>query len=148
MIGALTFESAAYVARYIMKKATGPLSELFYTIEDEESGELVKVKPEYVTMSRRPGIGKDWFEKYKRDVFPDDFVLIKRKDKYVPCKPPKFYVGQFEISDPLAHAKLKARREVAAEEKADDNTHERMLVKERITKLRIKELRRKYENED
>ena len=46
-IGDVSFESAAYVARYIVKKVTGERAEAYY----------VGRKPEYTTMSRRPGIG-------------------------------------------------------------------------------------------
>jgi len=59
-IGSVTFESAAYVARYITKKVTGDDAEKYYEGR----------KPEYVTMSRRPGIAHSWFEKFKSDVSP------------------------------------------------------------------------------
>ena len=49
-IGDVTFESAAYVARYVVKKITG-----------EREGEHYRGKmPEFATMSRRPGIGRGW----------------------------------------------------------------------------------------
>ena len=48
-IGEVSFESCAYVARYIMKKVTGDMSESHYHGR----------KPEYITMSRRPGY-RDW----------------------------------------------------------------------------------------
>lgn len=148
IVGELTFESAAYVARYIMKKATGPLSDFYYTVEDEKTGELVKLKPEYVTMSRRPGIGKAWLEKFQADVFPHDFVLVKRKNRYVKCKPPKFYLGQFELSNPHDFKKLKIKREEEAEKKAHDNTHERLMTKKYIKEINATKLKRNYENED
>src|SRR6187399_2840691 len=48
----VTFDTCAYVARYIMKKVTGKLAFSHY-----DDGQLL---PEYTTMSRRPGIGKFW----------------------------------------------------------------------------------------
>ena len=65
-IGSVTFESTAYVARYVLKKITGEEAENHY------QGRL----PEYVTMSRRPGIAYGWIEKYKDDVYPHDYVII------------------------------------------------------------------------
>ena len=66
-IGDVSFESCAYVARYIMKKVTGDMSESHYHGR----------KPEYITMSRRPGIGHDWLLKYKDDVYPNDYIIIR-----------------------------------------------------------------------
>ena len=52
-IGDVTFESAAYVARYIMKKVNGDLAESHYERVDWDTGEVYHLKPEYTTMSRR-----------------------------------------------------------------------------------------------
>lgn len=129
-IGAVTFESAAYVARYITKKLTGRLADAY-------EGR----KPEYVTMSRRPGIGKAWYEKFKRDVFPSDFVVVRG----VKMKPPKFYVSQFELEQPGDSARARARRKAGAEKHKENNSHDRLLVREVIQHERFKQLKRSYE---
>src|SRR6185436_16893236 len=67
VIGEVTFDSAAYVARYVMKKVTGVRAEEHYQGR----------RPEYTTMSRRPGIGKGWYEKFKTDVYPRDRVVVR-----------------------------------------------------------------------
>lgn len=99
LIGDVTFESCAYVARYIMKKVTGKaVSEEGYkvpVVRLDESGEYVRcysdtdtdwlgnpvplervVEPPYVTMSRKPGIGYEFYMKYFRDMYPRIFALI------------------------------------------------------------------------
>lgn len=88
-VGALTFESAAYTARYVMKKQNGKKAaeEGTYWRHDSETGETYEVEPEFAGMSRRPGIGKTWFEKYKDDVYPNDFVVMRGKK----CRLPKYY---------------------------------------------------------
>ena len=63
-IGDVTFESAAYVARYVMKKVTGDAAESHYTVVDPETGEITVRTPEFNKMSLRPGIGAGWFDKY------------------------------------------------------------------------------------
>ena len=68
-----------------MKKVTGDLAKDHYEYIDPDTGEIINLKPEYTTMSRRPGLGKGWFEKYKSDVYPDDFVILNGKK----MKPPK-----------------------------------------------------------
>ena len=75
-VGNVTWESAGYVARYIMKKITGEQSDSHYM--NRETGELIQ--PEFTRMSNRPGIGKAWFDKYHlTDLYPQDFVIIGGK---------------------------------------------------------------------
>jgi hypothetical protein len=40
-VGDLTFESAAYVARYVMKKVNGSLKQSHYEVIDYDTGEVV-----------------------------------------------------------------------------------------------------------
>ena len=85
-IGAVTFESAAYVARYTTKKITGKDAEAHYKKVDADTGEIVKVLPEFCGMSLKPGIGKPWLDKYgKTDVFPYDECVARGAR----CKPPR-----------------------------------------------------------
>jgi len=130
-IGAVTFESAAYVARYIMKKMHGQSAEILYEGR----------KPEYVTMSRRPGIGKPWLEKFNKDIKRDDFVVLRG----VPMKPPKFYGSQFEIEDPKRWAEIKAQRQVQADERGP-YTWEQLKAKAYITKQNLTRLKRSIES--
>lgn len=66
--GNVTWQSAAYVARYILKKANGEVAfEKYVRDVDPETGEIDMVEPEYIAMSRRPGIGSEWFKKWKAD---------------------------------------------------------------------------------
>lgn len=55
-LGAVTFESAAYVARYVMKKVTGHMAEKHYERVSTETGEIYQLQPEYITMSLKPAI--------------------------------------------------------------------------------------------
>ena len=64
-VGICTFESAAYVARYCLKKVTGKAGKAFY------EGRT----PPFVLMSNRPGIAKPWYDKYCADVYPRDAVF-------------------------------------------------------------------------
>lgn len=135
-IGSVTFESAAYVARYITKKITGPRADEHYQ----------GLKPEYVTMSRGKGLGFGWYEKFKRDLYPDDFALINRGDKLVKCKIPKYYDALLEKESPLEFAKVRAAREVGAKCNADNNTPDRLAVREYIQWEKVSQLKRKFEN--
>ncbi|AXH76820.1 MAG: replication initiator protein [Microviridae sp.] len=85
-IGAVTFESAAYVARYAMKKVTGDLAPAAYTVVTED-GEMIERTPEMLVMSKRPAIGKMWFEKFGKHVYYRDKVVARGKE----MQPPRYY---------------------------------------------------------
>lgn len=144
LIGNVTFESAAYVARYITKKITGDKALTHYNTINQDTGEiLAERKPEYTTMSRRPGIGKGWYDKFKTDLYPDDFVILREKK----LKVPKYYDTQFELDNLSAFERIKAQRIFQAKNRAPDNTPERLAVKEQIQEQQLKQLIRKFENE-
>ena len=84
--GEVTFESAQYVAKYCLKKVNGAKAEEegVYWRADPETGEAWEVEPEFALMSRRPGIGATWFEKYKSDVFPRDGCIVEGRKVRVP----------------------------------------------------------------
>lgn len=143
-VGDVTFESAAYVARYIMKKMTGDVAEVHYEGR----------KPEYVTMSRRPGVGKLWFDKFASDVFPSDNVVLRG----VEMRPPKFYDNIYSVENPSEFEKLKAERMRKARFinrwKSDghggmesEGSFRRLADKEYIKKDRIKILSRPMEDQ-
>lgn len=146
-----TFETAAYVARYVLKKWAKDETqgaELYDQmkalddpkLKDEHYGML---KPEYVTMSRRPGIGKDWYDKYGGDVYPGGFCLHDGKK----IKPPRFYDSQFELDNPVVFAKIKVDRLKGAFSDSVNNTPARLAVREEIKKrLCNNSLKRGYEN--
>lgn len=142
-IGDVTFESAAYVARYIMKKVNGELAEQHYTDIDPQTGEITKRKPEYTTMSRRPGIGKGWLDKYQSDVYPEDFVVMNGKK----MKPPKYYDSQYELHSPVEHNKIKVNRTRKAKKFACNNTPERLHVREQVQLKRLEQLPRNLDKD-
>ena len=55
VIGDVTFESAAYVARYVTKKVNGDKKQEHYSILDSETGELFQREQEFAEASRMPG---------------------------------------------------------------------------------------------
>lgn len=129
-VGDLTFGSAAYVARYHLKKVGSVVSDNHYT--NHKTGEMLN--PEYVTMSRRPGIGSRWYDKFKSDVYPRDTRVIKGVD----TKPCKFYDSRYEIEDPQGFRALKLRRARLVDRL--DNTEDRLLVKEKVKRSQIASL--------
>ena len=137
-IGEVTFESAAYVARYIMKKVTGDEAAKHYERVDTNTGEIINLVPEYTTMSRRPGIGKEWFERFHGDVFPSDSVIVRGRR----CKPPRYYDGIYEISDPEEYERLKRERREKLNRIYDDTSPRRLRARETVKKAQVEFLKR------
>lgn len=128
-VGPLTWSSAAYVARYVLKKATGDLAESRYERVDPVTGECWQVRPEYVTMSRRPGLGAEWFARYAyTDVYPEDEVVHAGK-RY---RAPKFYDRLLERERPELAASLKAKRRDVVFARSEDLSPARRRAREAI----------------
>ncbi len=142
-VGDVTFESAAYVPRYIMKKVTGDMADEHYRVADKDTGEVYDLEPEYTTMSRGGtgglgGIGSEWYRRYKSDVFPSDEVIIRGKN----MKPPKFYDEIYKVEDPQAYERMKDNRVKAALRDKENSTWQRLGVRETVKKAQVNMLKR------
>lgn len=140
-VGALTFESAAYCARYVMKKVNGDRKADHYREFDRETGEVFDLEPEYCTMSLKRPIGKEWIGKFQGDVYPDDFVVLRG----VKMKPPRYYDRELEARDPEARAQLRVQREETNKRFAANQTPARLAVREAVQLARISTLKRSLE---
>ena len=136
-VGDCTFESAAYVARYIMKKINGDEADDHYQITDPVTGEITNLMPEFTQQSRRPGIAKEWFEKYRTDL--DKGFLTMRGIKMIP---PKYYLKLYEEEYEEDYEPLKEKRRVSIDELDPEYCTDRLRVKETIKRKRIKRLER------
>lgn len=133
-IGNVTFESAAYVARYIMKKITGDRAEEHYQGR----------RPEYTTMSRNPGIGSKWFEQFGSDVYPADEVVLRGKK----MRPPRFYDSLYEVDNPDEFEEIKAARVKSARRHKWNQSGDRLRVREAVKIAQISSLKRKGDYHD
>lgn len=74
---------------------------------DASSGVVTSLRPEYVTMSRRPGIAKSWFDKFSSDVYPNDCVVLRSRGR---MPPPRYYDGLYELNNSLDMKRIKCDR--------------------------------------
>lgn len=141
-VGEVTFESCAYVARYVTKKVTGQKARAHYERVDERTGEIFQLKPEYCTMSRRPGIGSLHVEQLYREIYPADEVVSRGHL----AKPPKFYDRYLEKIDPALYLKVKEQRECALTlSPIEERSPERLAVRETVKLAQVGHLSRRYE---
>lgn len=116
-IGEMNWQTAAYTARYVVKKQKGKGAAEYY--------ESVGLVPEFVRMSRRPGIGRMYYEQHKDDIYRDlspdlsehitlcqaSIVLNDGKE----VNSPKYFDKLFEQEDPVFIAFLKQQRRYNAD---------------------------------
>lgn len=91
----LTFDSAAYVARYIMKKLTGA-----------RAGEYGEKLPEQTICVSQKGIGKDWYKENKHKIYAIDLMHVNGQK----IKPITYYDKRYEIEHTENYKKIKEKR--------------------------------------
>lgn len=153
-VGDLTFETAAYTARYITKKLSLGYDddsvaayENRYGVIDPASGEFFFLKPEFITMSRGgrtgKGLASGWYDLYGVSDLSKDFLTMRG----VKMRPAKYYDYLYDLQDPEGMKARKKLRKLKAREFEQDNTPDRLRVKERVKLNRLTFLKRGYENE-
>lgn len=139
-IGDLTFQSAAYIARYVMKKLTGP-AEIQYQRETPD-GETYWITPEFALMSRGgrkgKGIANQWFQQWGTDTYPNDFVIMNGQK----LKPPRYYDIEYAKLDLVGSTLMKLERQFAAHHQKEDNTPRRLRAREKVAIARVNQYMR------
>lgn len=128
LIGEVTFESAAYVARYVMKKVTGEYAEWHYGGRE----------PEFTLMSRRPGIGATWLEEYGAETYRHDSCIVRGKE----VKPPRYYDMKWTAVDEARMLEVVRERRGASLGSLREQVLERRRVRERCARARLELHRR------
>lgn len=143
-IGSVTYQSAGYIARYSLKKITGPEAPGWYQKINTTTGEIHDVASEYLTMSRNPAIGKRWIEKFMSDCFPCDFVVVDGKKMRVP----RYYEKQARKTRGLdAHKALLAKRFARSitPQVVREQTPPRLQARETVKKAALSELKKELQ---
>lgn len=148
-VGALTLESASYVARYCTKKISGKDAPDHYRIITEK-GEILDRPPEKaVSISRSRGLGFPWYEKFGEYVRNHDQVVLEGRA----YPPPKFFDKLTEEIDPDRFEEIKEKRRIAGvraneslQHQSDQNVFQRLLTLEKFQELKFIQLKRGIEH--
>lgn len=130
-IGEVNYETAAYVAKYVLKKVQG---------KAQKQIEYCGREQEYITMSRKPGLAREWLEKFSSDVYNQDVIILKNSLK---SRPPRYYDNIYETYNPTEMENIKCKRKEKVNEKKSDPVE--LLRREEFKKQMIKQSKRSYE---
>jgi len=134
-IGDVTFKSAAYCSRYVMKKMVGDKADEHYWRINPYTQQWVRQQTEFATQSRNPGLAAEWFEKYKSDVFPSDFVVVNGNKLPVP----RYYLTKLAEEE---QEKLKRLRRKNSLKHKPDRTPARLAVRAEVRDSKLSQLKR------
>lgn len=127
----VSFDTCAYVARYIMKKIRGESASSYYSDHAQE----------YVTMSN--GIGKEWFNKFKNDIYNTDSMIVYKDGSPMHLRPPRYYDNLFDAANPERMAVIREKRLKSMQAKPFEPN--RLHTKEKIKLIKTKNLKRSLE---
>lgn len=126
--GSVTYASARYCAVYTCKKVTGDLADSHYERVSRSTGEISQLAPEFAHMSLKPGIGMPWLEKYWPDIYLRGNNGLPVDGKMKPI--PRYFDVMMEKIAPDVLDQHSYRRYLEAVERYEDNTFERLRVRE------------------
>ena len=140
VVGAVTWETCAYTARYIMKKLKGQDASLYSDLN---------LVPEFVRMSRKPGIARQYYDDHP-DLYKHEYINLKTDVGGLKFRPPRYYDKLFDIDHPgeMEQAKVVRRRLAAAADDAKSartnlDRYDRLAVEELALADKLKSLERK-----
>lgn len=135
-IGLCTWDTASYVARYVTKKITGKAKADHYRRVDQATGEVYELPHEFAIMSRRPGIGRGWMDRFQSDAYPCDRMVQGGVER---GPPPRYYDKLLDKIDPDLLALVKAARveRAQAPKVAAHSTKQRLLDREGVAKAKL-----------
>lgn len=142
-VGNVTWESCAYTARYITKKQTGK-NKIIYDLEQKH--------PEFCCMSRRPAIGKAYFEKNWGKIYQNDEIFTKTKNGITSVKPSRYFDKLFDVIDHEKMEQIKKNRveiaeirQVQLENSTDKSWEEYIDDRDEGNDIKYKTLKRHFE---
>lgn len=137
MVGEFSYDTAAYVARYCVKKINGDLAETHYQRTNRTTGEITNIQPEYGTASNKPGLGYDWFQKFQSDLHKG-FITINGSNH----APPKYYNQLLERYDEYTYEFVTAKKSQSIDALSPEYDAPRLQVKEHLRLKKTNSLKR------
>lgn len=140
LVANVSWETCAYVARYVTKKLTGQVAQ-FYKEHNIEAP--------FSLMSRKPGIGRSYYDVHLDNLYDYDYINVATSQGGVKFRPPKYFNRLYDVDYPEESERLRQARMNLAKEIANckmsqtDKTYMNMLdTEESVKEQSVKTLRR------
>lgn len=140
IVGAVTWQSAAYVARYVTKKLKGDAAELYAACN---------MIPPFTVMSRKPGIARYYYDTHP-ELFDFSYISVSTPEGSKKIYPSRYFKKLLRDDDPDLYQDLNDRNSLAASLRTDArlaqtelNFSEQLDVDEQAFQNRIRVLTRK-----
>lgn len=144
-LNAISPESCAYVARYVLKKQKGKNSKEYYEIQGKV--------PEYTNCSRMPGIGYYYYQDNKEKIYEYDKINLVNNKGLQTLKPAKYYDRLYDAENTLSMESIKEKRKELAKRRQETQNaisglseKEQRENKSNALHSRLKYLQRSYED--
>ena len=90
IITSVNWDTCAYVARYIVKKQYGAAASVY---------DDYNFPPEFTLMSRKPGIGRQFYDDHKEELYVDEIYFSTEKGARI-IRPNKYFDSLYDIDYP------------------------------------------------
>lgn len=115
ILGKVTWQSAAYVARYTMKKATHGFTPAYF--------KQAAVEPEFQTMSLKPAIGRQYYDDHP-ELFDYNTFSVSTPYGGRKMTPPEYFKKLYKSQHPLDYMK----RSLDSQKQQEINIHLKLLL--------------------
>lgn len=136
----VSWDTCAYTARYVLKKQKGAAADVY---------ERYNYEPEFVVMSRKPGIARNYFDEHKDDIYAFDHISIPTPSGGHKIRPCRYYDKLYDIDEPDKMFAIKEQRKQIGDDmqklklsQTDMSYQEMLLAAEGSKTAKIKSLRR------
>ena len=109
-ISYVSWETCAYVARYVTKKLYGDAADFY---------DYFNIVPEFSAMSTKPAIGLRYYEEHKEDIYEFDKLIFSTPQGNVNCRPPAYFDRKYDIEYPEQMQDIKLVRKRSAQLSVD-----------------------------
>lgn len=106
MVCDVSWDTCAYVARYVVKKIKGAAAELYTDFN---------IVPPFVRMSLKPGIGRLYYDDHKDNIYKYDKIVMSTDKGGRVFRPPRYYDKLYDLEYPSDMDVIKQRRSAVAE---------------------------------
>lgn len=100
VVGKVNWETCAYTARYVLKKAKGKTA---------DSYKKFSMEPEFVVMSRKPAIGAYYMQEHEEDFIRYGSVYISSNKGSIQAQAPRYLKQKLQEFRPEDYEKLRSR---------------------------------------